>query len=132
LISTFFLKKCISAMGVHDEFILFIFLFKSIFYWMNYNMKMNSMFFFFVCLNKISKMNALGYEDAWMNVLILFETFFLRMHVCYLYESTWIVHETLDDNGFYDICIDVWSHRSMYEWIESHFLLWFFFKYMNL
>jgi len=54
-----------------------------------------------------------------MNALTLFETFFfLRMHVCYLHGSRWMVHETLDENGctmyetlnenkFYEICMDV-------------------------
>jgi len=38
--------------------------------------------------------NAWGYEDA----LTLFEFFFI-MYVCYLHGSTWIVYETLDENG---------------------------------
>jgi len=72
-------------------------------------------------------MNAWGYEGAWMNELGLFETFFfLRMHVCYLHESTWIVDETLDENKFYEICMNVWSHRWMYEWMNPDFLYDFF------
>jgi len=55
-----------------------------------------------------------------MNTLTLFETaFFMRMHLCYLHESTWMVHETLDDNGFYEIQIDIWSPRWMYEWMDE-------------
>jgi len=94
-------------------------------------------------------MNAWGYEDAWMNALGLFETiFFLRMHVCYLHWSTWIVDETLDENEymiretldeneymiretlyenkFYEICMNLWSHRWMYEWMNLDFLYDFF------
>jgi len=42
--------------------------------------------------------------------------FFLRMHACCLYESTWMVHETLDENKLYEICIYVWSPRWIHEW----------------
>jgi len=90
-------------------------------------------------------MNPWFYEDAWMNALGLFETifFFLRMHVCYLHGNTWIVketlyeneymiRETLDENKFYEICIDVWSHRWMYEWMNPNFLYDLFLEYMNL
>ena len=59
------------------------------------------------------------------------------MHVCYLHGSTWIVHETLneneymiretlDENKFYEICIDVWSHRWMYEWMNPISFMIFF------
>jgi len=65
---------------------------------------------------------------GWIHYIYLKLFFFLRMHVCYLHGSTWIVHktldeneymirETLDENKFYEICIDVWSHRWMYEWM---------------
>jgi len=89
-------------------------------------------------------MNAWGYEDVWMNVLGLFVTIiFLRMNVCYLHGSIWIVdetldeneymiRETLDENKFYEICMNVWSHRWMYEWMNLDFLYDFFLDDMNL
>jgi len=49
------------------------------FYRMNNNIKINFIFFFcfFACWIRLWKcMNAWGYEDAWMNALGLFETFF--------------------------------------------------------
>jgi len=99
-------------------------------------------------------MNAWAYEDAWMNALGLFVTFVLRMNVCYLHGSTWIldetldeneymiretldeneymIRETLDENTFYEICMNVWSHRWMYEWMNPDFLYDYFLDYMNL
>jgi len=103
---------------MHDAYM------KCIFYRMNNTMKMNSIFFFvslLVWIRVWKCMNAWGYEDAWMNALGLFETFFLRMHVCYLHGSTWIVHETLYENKFCEICMDVWSHRWMYQWVRPLF-----------
>jgi len=115
-----FLWKCINDENACRKCIFFIFVYwmhetyiKSIFYWMNNNMKMNSILFvsLFV-LNKILKMNA----------LTLFETiFFLRMCVCYLHKSASMIHETLDENNFYKMCMDVWSLRWMHEWMKPLF-----------
>jgi len=64
-----------------------------------------------------------------MNALGLFVTiFFLRMNVCYLHGSTWILDETLDENTFYEICMNVWSHRWMYKWMNPDFLYDYFFR----
>jgi len=71
-------------MQVGNEYFSFLFIecaiiWKSIFYWMNNNMKMNSLLFFslFVWIRLWKCMNAWGYEDTWMNALTLFETIFL-------------------------------------------------------
>jgi len=112
------------------------------FYRMNNNIKINFIFFLFLCLlNKTLKMHECMRLWRCMDECSksIWNYFFLRMHVCYLHGSTWIVdetldeneymiRETLDENKFYEICMNVWSHRWMYEWMnESRFPLWFFF-----
>jgi len=32
-------------------------------------------------------------------------------------ENEYMIRETLDENKFYKICMNVWSHRWMYEWM---------------
>jgi len=96
---------------MHDAYM------KCIFYRMNNTMKMNSIFFcFFACLNKTLKMHECMRLWGCMNECTgSIWNFFLRMHVCYLHGST------LDENGFYEICMDVWSRSWMYEWMKAPF-----------
>jgi len=129
---------------IHDEnacgkCIYFIF-----FYFMYDDMKMYiwNLFFFYwmnICLNIIrfrKCINTWCYKDVWMNALALFETiFFMKMHVCYLHDSTWMTHETLDDSMryvyMYEVlsgCINEWipsfffNIMRMYRWMKIYFL----------
>ena len=39
-----------------------------------------------------------------------------------------MIRETLYENTFYEICMNVWSHRWMYEWMNPDFFYDYFFR----
>jgi len=89
-------------------------------------------FFFFVCLNKTLKMHECmrlwGCMDECIDS-IRNDFSFLRMHICYLHGSTWIVHETLYENGcMMHETLDENIFWDMYGWMKIY--LFYLHKWM--